>query len=271
MQFSIRDCVTVNSGEGDSKALLNAEIGDSSLRPQRPLLQNAKWHLLWCFPSLREIKPNQGNVSFSPLCPFIKLWADAHLVNRSHIVEGAHSSPALWPLPPPQHTAGPFQNTTHFSAATLCFWLTMQPRLSKPPRSNVLISTKHTVLIILFTRQVQQHEGGHWYSGGCFTALAYQVFVCLLRPLYPPQQIKGMSTSSVASHREGSYMQTAEICKSGMSSLQHSWKAETWGIHHEFILVRRRVSSIECFELVLLLFWTATWGHDVEISHSLER
>lgn len=46
MQFSVWDCVTVNSGEEDSKALLNAEIGDSSLRPQRPLLQNAKWHLL---------------------------------------------------------------------------------------------------------------------------------------------------------------------------------------------------------------------------------
>lgn len=61
-QFRVRDCGTVNSAEKDSRALLNAVVGESWVRPQQPSLQNAKWHLLQCFPSLGEIKTEQGNV-----------------------------------------------------------------------------------------------------------------------------------------------------------------------------------------------------------------
>lgn len=34
VQFRVRHCVTVNSSEEHSKALLNAEVGESSVRPQ---------------------------------------------------------------------------------------------------------------------------------------------------------------------------------------------------------------------------------------------
>lgn len=95
----------------------------------------------------------------------------------------------------PQHraTAWPFHKT-HFS--------TMQSHLSKLPCSSILIATKHTNLIILSSRCFQvrcnnrrEDFGIHVYitDTAMPPALAYQVFVCLVRPLYPTEQIKGTS------------------------------------------------------------------------------
>ncbi len=145
---------------------------------------------------------------------------------------GAHSSLAPWPLSPPQHTAGPFH---------------MLSLLSKPPCSNILIPIKHADLIIFPLRCLQGRCNNRREDFGIpvyvtdtviHSALAYRVFVCLVRPLYPTEQIKGSSFGSIVSNRWGSPTLSATICKSDMTLLQNSQKPETWGVHHEFILVR---------------------------------
>lgn len=102
----------------------------------------------------------------------------------------------------------------------------------------IYISVKHATLIVLCTSQVQQRELWHWYSWDDCNALAWQVCLCLGRPLYPSEQIKRSSICSGASRRWGSL--TLTICPSDRPLAQNSWKPETWGVHHEFILVRRK-------------------------------
>lgn len=128
--------------EKDSKALLNAEIGDSSVRP---LLQNAKWHLLWCFSSLGEIQTSQSNVSFC--CCFMKLSADSYLVN-SHNVEGliVHVPFDLCLHPNVYNHSWALSKDTFLCCHA--FWLTIQYLLPKTPCSNILIPTIHAGLIL---------------------------------------------------------------------------------------------------------------------------
>lgn len=109
VQFRVRDCVTANSSEEDSKALLSAAVGESSVRPQQPLLQNAKWHLLWCFSLIRGDQNRPGKCFICSLSPsFMKVCADTHLVNRSHGVEGLIVHSLLDPCLHPNTQLGPF-------------------------------------------------------------------------------------------------------------------------------------------------------------------